>query len=208
MRHPTIPVTLTPEALGQWIMKTKIEMKTHVDKVPLEQAQIIDLEHKSSLASRAIDRLESQLKTIKAHFANGTVDPVPLTIYPTKGLKALEANRKFADDCIAKGYTEESTMLYGIPWPERDQIVYVDIEGEEFEDYRQEMDIDQKSLYGGSLFKEEESLQESVSKEQKSKRGGKKKQPIEGFTFQGGDGTQENPATFTKDQEDSKLPFD
>ena len=67
----------------------------------------------------------------------------------------MKANRKFADDQIEKGFREEVTMLYAIPVPEKKRIVYVTIEGEEFEQYSTDMTKDQLIAYT-TLFSEDE----------------------------------------------------
>lgn len=169
MIHRALPQTMTPENLAEWIKKNCIDKKIHEERIPLEEHQITDLEHRSSVASRQIDKLERQLKEITDQFKNGTTEPIHITIPFTKGLKTLTANREFADGCIEKGFTEENTTLYGIPFPEREVILFCDIEGQEYETYQENMTPEQIKFHG-NLFKEEESLQESVSKQQKAKK--------------------------------------
>lgn len=202
MIHKSLPQTLTPENLGQWILKNHVEKKIHEERIPLDDSQVADLEHRSSLASRALDKLKAQLEEIKEYFKEGTIEAIPFTIYPTKGISTLTANREFADSSIEKGYTEEKVPLFGIPVPEQELVIYVDITGTEYAAYQEHMTAEQKIMHN-SLFKEE-SLQEEVSKQQK----GKKKQPIEGFTVTGGSGSQTDPIVLVKDEEPGKLPFD
>lgn len=169
MIHRALPQTMTPENLAEWIKKNCIDKKIHEERIPLDEPQIADLEHRSSVASRQIDKLERQLKEITDQFKNGTTEPIHITIPFTKGLKTLTANREFADGCIEKGFTEENTTLYGIPFPEREVILFCDIEGQEYETYQENMTSEQIKMHG-NLFKEEESLQEEISKSQKEKK--------------------------------------
>lgn len=168
MIHTSLPQTLTAENLGQWIMQNHIEKKIHEERIPLDDSQVADLEHRSSLASRAIDKLKAQLKEITEYFKEGTLEAIPFTIYPTKGITTITANREFADGCLEKGYTEEKITLYGILYPEKELVIYVDITGVEYPAYQEVMSAEQKVMHN-SLFKEE-SLQEEVSKQQKKKK--------------------------------------
>lgn len=170
-RHQILPSTATPEALAQLIQRNKIETRIHIERIDLEKPEIKELEHKSSFAGRQMDKLKEQLKTVTELFKKGVETPYDLTITPTKGIDKLDENRKFADKCILLGYTEESITLYGLPWSEKDVIVYVDIEGTEYPQYKEKMSLEQKNALGNSLFGEEESLQDQVSQSQKAKKG-------------------------------------
>lgn len=169
-RHQILPSTATPEALAQLIQRNKIETRIHTERIDLDETEIKELEHKSSVAGRQMDKLKDELKTITELFKNGTVDPYPFTIHPSKGIKILDENRKYADRCVVLGYTEEEITLYGLPWSERDVIVFVNIEGTEFPQYQEKMSLEQKNAWGNSLFQEEESLQKELSKSQRQKK--------------------------------------
>lgn len=155
MIHAYLPQTLTPENLAAWIKQNSIEQRSHVEEIELTAEEIAEFEHRSSAANRALDKLETQLKSIQEIFKKGTQEPVEIKIYPTKGTETLKANRKFADDQIEKGVREETTLLYAIPVPEKKRIVYVTIEGEEFEQYASDMSKDQLIAYT-TLFSEDE----------------------------------------------------
>jgi len=169
-RHQILPSTATPEALAQLIQRNKIETRIHVERIDLEEPEIKELEHKSSFAGRQMDKLKEQLKTITNIFKKGIEVPYDFTITPTKGIAKLDENRKFADKCVLLGYTEENITLYGLPWAEKDVIVYVDIVGTEYPQYQEKMSLEQKNALGNSLFGEEESLQEEVSQRQRAKK--------------------------------------
>lgn len=161
MIHPSLPQTYTPENLAIWIKQNSIESRNHVEDIDFTEDEIKDLEHRSSAASRAIDKLESQLKSIQEVFKKGTQEAFEFTIYPTKGLEVLKANRKFADDQVEKGSHEETTLLYGIPVPETKVVFFVDIEGTEFPQYGRGMSKDEMIAYN-TLFSKDE--QEATSK--------------------------------------------
>lgn len=136
MRHESIPATLTAENLAKWILDNNDRTFQHVEKTDLDEETIHELEKKSSLASRAIDRLEAVKDQFMEVLKGGTPDPdVPfdISIPPTKGLKVLEANRKFADTQLEQGYSENTIDIYMIPNPEASRMVAVDIEGTEEE---------------------------------------------------------------------------
>lgn len=163
MIHAYLPQTLTPENLAVWIKQNSIEQRSHVEEIELTAEEIAEFEHRSSAANRALDKLETQLKSIQEIFKKGTQEPVEIKIYPTKGIETLKANRKFADDQIEKGVREEITLLYAIPVPEKKIIIYVTIEGKEFEDYRSDMSKDQLIAYT-TLFSEDEQVATATPK--------------------------------------------
>lgn len=221
MRHSSIPATLTAEQLGKWIMQNRIETRVHTEKIELDDSQIQELEHKSSMASRAIDKLTAQLDDIKEYFKKGTPEAILFTIYPTKGIDILKANREFADKCLELGYTSENIELYGLPLPEKEQIIYVDITGHCYDEYTENMNDEQKRMFN-TLFREEPSLQEQVSTDQLNKivKKGMEKAAEEtakkvGDKFKGGDGSSEKPFTIEMPEKHNihpatgtDLPFD
>jgi hypothetical protein len=152
--HACLPQTLTQENLAAWITKNSIETREHIDKIPLTPEKIKELEHKSSVASRAIDELKDVEKQFKAFLKKGTdVDfntvvpdgqepkrlPQTITIPPTNGLDVLNERREWADRQIRMGYSHESRNIYHIPYSETGEIIGVDIEGNEMEDYSRAM---------------------------------------------------------------------
>lgn len=165
--HKALPQTYTAENLAVWIKQNSMETKNHVEEIPLTEDEIKDLEHRSSAASRAIDKLESQKKLIDQVLKKGTTEIFEVKIYPTKGIEVLKANREFADGEIEKGFREETTVLYGIPVPETKQIIFVDIEGNQFEQYTRNMTKDESIAYN-TLF----SLDEQLATGEKPKANG------------------------------------
>lgn len=170
MKHPLIPITLTPENRAQWIKDNAIEVIQHVEKTELDEYQVSELEKKSSLASRAIDRLDEVKKEFMEVLKNGTHLelgesygdkparlPYDITIPPTSGYKELKSNRAFADKQIEQGFTEESVEIYVIPYPEESMMVAVDIEGKEWDDLSKEMTLDQINQHKPMLKKDKKS---------------------------------------------------
>jgi hypothetical protein len=157
--HYCVPDTLTPEKLARWINDCMIGEKIiHIEKIELDEDIIHELERKSSLASRAIDRLEAVKKEFMAYLKDGTPSEVPaeltedpqrqpvsITIPPTAGLKVLKANRAYADKQIENGFKEETTEVYLIPHPESSMFFGLTIEGEEAANgqYNREMTIEE-----------------------------------------------------------------
>jgi hypothetical protein len=158
-RHYSVPATLTYENLADWIKDQAIgEPTIHVEKIKLDEDIIHELEAQSSLASRSIDRLEKVKKEFMDYLKEGTPSDIPaelgddpqrqpisITIPPTKGLKALKANREYADKQIEDGFKEESIEVYLIPYPESSMIFGVTITGEEAANgqYNREMTIEE-----------------------------------------------------------------
>lgn len=149
MIHVSLPQTMTPEALGKWIVENKKDTIFHRETFPLTEEEIKNLEHQSSAASRALDRLKAVEDLFKSYMKNGTpcqrvekelvYDPIDITIPPTKGTKALKSNREYADNLLEAGERTETTDLYLVPWPEEAKMVCVDIEGQEWSQYTRAM---------------------------------------------------------------------
>jgi len=166
MLHRCLPQTFTPENLAKWIQDNAAETIIHTEKIELEEEQVQELEKQSSLASRAIDRLENIKEKFMEVLNGGTPDveaPFDITIPPTKGLKVLKANRKFADMQIEQGYKEEETQVFVIPYPEDSLMVGVTIEGEEFSQYTKEMSIEQINQHKPILKKDKKKKKEEDS---------------------------------------------
>jgi len=144
---------MTPENLASWLVENNIEKKLHVEEKPLTPDDISENEHKSSAASRAIDDLEELKKRFNDMIVKGTEEPLTFTIPPTKGTKTLESNRKYADKCIKDGVSKQETELYGIVYPETQQILFFDIEGNEFPDHHRNMDPEEQEHYDKPLLK-------------------------------------------------------
>lgn len=155
MRHEALPQGMTVEQLAQWLYENKIDSKTHKEEEPYTDEEIQEFEHKSSLASRSIDKLAEIEKTVKEHLKEGIFDdPISITLPPTKGNKALLANRKYADEQITLGYVSREIDLYGIPDDKTEKILFFDAEGNVWDDYSENMSEDQKHQYIGMFSKD------------------------------------------------------
>lgn len=152
--HPALPQVMTPENLALWIKQNQIESFEHTDETELTEEEISELEHKSSLASRALDKLDDLLESFKTTLNSGTVDPIDFTIPPTKGIKELKANRENADAKIESGVNEVKTWIYGIPYPEEKRVLFFDIEGNRFESRDRDMNEMQLGKYDKPLLRE------------------------------------------------------
>jgi len=161
MRHYSLPLTMTPEQLADYIRTNRVDTHNHVEKIDLTPEEIATLEHDSSLASRAIDKLTDVKKSFEFFLKKGTWydnateqhKPQIITIPPSKGIEKLQANREFADKQIVQGYREEVTTLYLLPYPEHEKMIMVDIEGKEWSQYSRQMSIDEIKQHGKPILK-------------------------------------------------------
>ncbi len=172
MLHLALPSTLTPENLATWLVENNIEKKLHVEEKDLTPDDISEFEHKSSAASRALDNLDELLETIKKTIKSGTEEPLSYTIPPTKGTKTLKENRKYADRCIKDGVSKQETELYGIIYPETQQVLFFDIEGNEYADHHRNMDPEEQEHYDKPILK---AIKEEGEEKAEKKGKGKKK---------------------------------
>lgn len=175
MRHHSLPLTMTPEALADYIRSNRIETQNHVEKIKLNDEEKRDLAMKSSSASRQIRKLEILLKEISTLIKKGTpwntelgTDgdhvPVPITIPPTAGIDVLKSNREYADNQIEKGYREEITAIYFLPWPEFEKILAVDIEGNQWTEYTRDMNSAEIRQYGKPILSAAEDVKDILEK--------------------------------------------
>lgn len=171
MIHSSLPQTMTKETLADYIRSNRVETKNHVEKFLLTEEEKFDLAMKSSIASRAIKRLEDLKKYVTDLIKKGTpmdlwIDqkrdhaPVDIVIPPTVGIDTLEANREYADNQIEKGYREEITAIYFIPWPEQEKMIGVDIEGKEWSNYTRAMTKDEIKQHGKPILRATEEIKE------------------------------------------------
>lgn len=164
MKHHSIPATLTPENLAQWIDQNKVEQVTHKQETPLSEEEIAEHEHKSALASRQILILEELKKRFVDTLKNGTLvglnedgterfEPKDFTVPPTHGLKILEARVAYHSAMLEAGVKIEEIIIYLLPVPESSMIVGVDIEGVEWEQYSRLMTAEEVNKFG-RLFRD------------------------------------------------------
>lgn len=176
MRHHSLPMTMTPEQLADYIRSNRVDTVNHVEKINLTDGEKAKLAMESSLASRAIVRLENLLKEFTTIIKKGTPwdmnvgedgdhRPITFTIPPSKGLEKLKANRLFADDQIEKGYREEITPIYFIPYPEYEKMVAVDIEGNEWSNYSRQMSKDEVRQHGKPILSAGQQFRESLAED-------------------------------------------
>jgi hypothetical protein len=169
VRHHSLPQTLTPEALADWIQENKVDEIIHIDKVPLDDEVRHDLTEKLYAATSAKLKLEELEKQFKKAIKEGTPSrgvsedtgeplhtPMDFTVPPTKGTKVLIKNIEHYSQILDKGYKEEPTSIYLIPNPEEKMMVAVDIEGQEWGEYSRAMTDEQVQKYGTIFAKEEE----------------------------------------------------
>lgn len=173
MRHHSLPATMTKEQLADYIKTNRVDTVNHVEKIQLTDPEKQKLAMESSLASRAIKRLEDLLKEFSTFVKKGTPwdtnvgedgdhRPITLTIPPSKGIEKLKANREFADNQIEKGYREEITPVYFIPYPEYERMIAVDIEGNEWTVYSRAMSKDEVRQHGKPVLQASQSVKDAL----------------------------------------------
>ena len=144
-------------------------MINHVTKTPLTPKEVSELEHKSAAASGAIYALAEVETKFKDFIKNGTPfdgtqhQPQDVTIPPTKGKKELEANRLHANSVLKKGYNEDITDIYIIPFPDEEMMVAVDILGQEWVDYTKPMTTEENGLYGKLFVKDKDGKERKLN---------------------------------------------
>jgi len=164
-RHPALPQSMTIEQLAQWLTENAVEKNFDIKEIPLTEAEKIDHEHRIANATAAIYDLQALERAFKKRIKKGTnchpgekpgddvvYEPEAFTIPPTKGTDSLEENRKFSDAILKAGKTIVETQLYGIPYSDTQEIVFFDIEGNEFANKNRPMTAEQKKAYVTDLF--------------------------------------------------------
>lgn len=159
--HPALPQTLTPENLAVWITENAIDSFTDKRPKPLTDEDVQEYEHKSSVASRELDKLKAIEDEFKGYIKDGSPTgddgeplPVTITIPATIGRKTLTEQREQADKILLDGQIVETQQLYTIPWPEGKKMVVFTIEGDEMEHLTKDMTQEQLEKHG-NLFVQE-----------------------------------------------------
>lgn len=176
MRHISLPQTMTPEQLADYIRSNRVDTINHVEKIALTDDDKAKLAMDSSLASRALMKLEKMQKEIMFYINKGTPfdqslgddgdhKPLTITIPPTKGVEKLKANRLYADEQLEKGFREDVTAIYLIPWPEYEKMVAVCIEGNEWSKYSRPMKDYEIAQHGKPILKESTILMEAMEEQ-------------------------------------------
>lgn len=175
MRHESLPLSMTNEQLADYIQSNKINTQNHVEKFPLTEEERHTLALKSSNASRQIVRLENLLKDVRTMIMKGTPwdwnigkngdnAPYDFTIPPTAGINTLKANRLHVDGQLEKGYREEVTTIYFLPWPEFERIIAVDITGNEWTTYSRPMTASEIKQHGKPILSASQDVKEIMEK--------------------------------------------
>lgn len=161
MLHDALPQTFTPEKLAVWFKENSIDQRKHTEEIELTPENKVELKEKITLSTSKI----YELKDIAALFNQSLKKGTPFiaderkseihTIPPTKGLDALEENRRHADEILKKGFMEIETVIFGIPWKKK--VIYFDVEGKEY--FSEVMNPDQMSQFGNTLFEESSTKQ-------------------------------------------------
>lgn len=173
MVHSSLPQTMTPENLADFIRTNRIDTRNHVKEFQLTDEEKRDLAIKSANAGIAIAKLKALEKRFKLTIKKGTPwdravgdggdhRPADFTIPPTAGLDALESNRAYADDQISKGVREEVTPIYFLPWPEKEMVVAVDIQGEEWTIYTRKMTAIEVEQHGKPILKADQDVKDAL----------------------------------------------
>lgn len=176
MRHESLPVTMSPEQLADYIKSNRVETLNHVEKITLTDDDKAKLAMDSSLASRALMKLDKLQKEVMYFINKGTPfdqslgddgdhKPITISIPPTKGIEKLKANRLYADEQLEKGFREDVTSVYLIPWPEYEKMVAVDIEGSEWSKYSRPMKDYEIAQHGKPILKESTTLMEAMEEQ-------------------------------------------
>lgn len=176
MRHESLPIAMTPEQLADYIQSNKIKVENHVEKFLLTEEERSTLAMRSSNASRAIVKLENLLKDVRTIIMKGTPwdwsigkngdnAPYDVTVPPTAGIETLKKNRLFVDDQLEKGFREEVTPIYFLPWPEYEKIIGVDITGEEWSNYTRQMTTSEIKQHGKPILKASADIQEIMEEQ-------------------------------------------
>jgi hypothetical protein len=179
-RHLVLPQKgMTPEELGAWIVDNNIETRIHEEKIDYTTEEIAAFEHDSAAASIAERKLVDLLASFKEPLTEGCQEEKKFTIEPTKGTKVIKANREYADKQIEKGYRMDLTTLYGLPYPTTKKIIFVDIEGNHWQQYDYKMNPFQLEKYTSPLFETDDEKEFDLKK-----------------AYKGGTGTEDDPFLF------------
>jgi hypothetical protein len=127
--HPSLPKTLTPELLANWLVQNAKEKFKDEQKHYYTEEELIDLKDAAVSAGIEINKLIALKGRICRLLDKGAVEYESLEIYETPGIKALKATREEKETEVESGYKLVSTEIFGIPNQDTKNMDFFDIEG-------------------------------------------------------------------------------
>jgi hypothetical protein len=131
MNHNCLPNSLTPELLGEWLVKNAREKFTEERKIYYSEEELQEFKDKAVASGIELNNLASLKARVSKLLDNGNPEPLTEEIPETKGIKVLKDNREVCEKEVEKGYFIEEIKIYGIPNQETNTMDFFDIEGRE-----------------------------------------------------------------------------
>lgn len=131
MKHSSLPQSLTPELLGEWLVQNHKEKFTEEKRIYYTEEELNEFKNKAVSAGIEINNLGSLKAKVSKLLDNGSEDYIQIDILKTKGIKVLRRNREACEMEVERGYRVEEIKIYGIPNQETRMMDFFDIEGTE-----------------------------------------------------------------------------
>lgn len=131
MIHPSLPKSITPEVLGQWLVQNSKERFTEERKYYYSEEEIHEFKDTAVKSGIELNKLSRLKKKALKLIEGGTPDHKVIDFPETAGSKVLKAVRQDCEQEVESGYKTELITIYGIPNQETCTMDFFDIQGNE-----------------------------------------------------------------------------
>jgi hypothetical protein len=132
--HPSLPKTLTPELLANWLKQNAKEKFTDEQKHYYTPDELAELKDNAVTAGIEINKLGALKGELVKLIDKGCEEYKPYEIYETPGIDALKKTRQRNETAVETGYELVKLEIFGIPNQDTKSMDYFDIEGNEIPD--------------------------------------------------------------------------
>lgn len=131
MKHPSLPKSITPEVLGQWLVQNAKEKYTEERKHYYTEEEIQEFKDKAVKSGIDLNKLGRIKKKVIKLIEGGSIEHKVIDFPVTEGSKSLKAQREYCEQEVERGYRVEDITIYGIPNQDTCTMDFFDIEGNE-----------------------------------------------------------------------------
>jgi hypothetical protein len=132
--HPSLPKTLTPELLADWLKAHAKEEFSDEQKHYYSPEELSEFKDNAVKAGIEINKLGALKGLVDGLIGKGCEEHQYFEIPVTPGIDALKKTRHRNETCVETGYELNKVRIFGIPNQETKNMDYFDIEGNEITD--------------------------------------------------------------------------
>lgn len=129
--HPSLPKSLTPELLANWLTQNAKEKFREEKKYYYTEDELHEFKDSAVRAGIELNNLATLKSKVNKLLDNGCSEYIQVDVLQTKGIKLLKDDRENNEKEVEKGYRVDVIEIYGIPNQDTSNMDFFDIEGNE-----------------------------------------------------------------------------